>query len=65
MIVEVENGTVCDGVLLIHLLVLMVYIFQLEICCKMMESHYQDEAVKLQQQHDADVQKVHSSFSYC
>jgi len=62
MIVEVENGTVCDGVLLIHLL---VYIFQLEIRCKMMESHYQDEAVKLQQQHDADVQKVHSSFSYC
>jgi len=38
---------------------------QLEIRCKMIESRFQDEALRLQQQHDADVKKVWCSFSYC
>jgi len=30
----------------------------MEIRCKMMESRFQEESLKLQQQHDADVKKV-------
>ena len=34
------------------------YLFQLEIRCRMMESRYQDEMLKVRQQHDSDVKKV-------